>query len=204
MDWPKIIAIVKDLILAAAAITGSMVAVKGLSTWRRQLKGQAEYELAKRILKITFQYRDAINRVRHPMMLSYEMPYPPKDQAENMNEEQIRYFGTSKAYQARWDRVTKARETLYPELLESEALWGNDLENLFKVLYKLENKVYIIIEYHLKLINTDVPEYRKGPIRDFVKEDILYDTLTEEDNFRKELYSGIKAIENFLKPHLKY
>lgn len=111
-----------DLVLSSAAITGAVVAVKGLGTWQRQLKGQSEYELSRRILVSVFKYRDAINGVRNPVMWAYEMPSPPEEEAVKMSREQIRFYGTSKAYQARWDKVQTEKASLYADLLEAEAI----------------------------------------------------------------------------------
>jgi len=46
----ELVVLVKNLILSGAAITGAVVAIKGLSTWQRQLEGQSEYDLSRRIL----------------------------------------------------------------------------------------------------------------------------------------------------------
>ncbi len=78
--------------LSGAAITGAVVAVKGLGTWQRQLKGQSEYELSRRILVALFKYRDAITGVRHPAMWAYEMSSPPEEEATKMSREQLRFM----------------------------------------------------------------------------------------------------------------
>jgi hypothetical protein len=75
----ELVTLIKDLILCGAAIAGAVIAIKGLNTWKRQLKGQSEYELSRRLLVTLFKYRDAINGVRHPAMFGYEMPNPPED-----------------------------------------------------------------------------------------------------------------------------
>ena len=113
MTFAQVISVSKDIVLAVAAITGSVVAVMGLDTWKRQLRGHSEYELSRRILVSLYKYRDAINGVRHPAMLSYEMPEPPDEIIDSMNREQIRFFGISHAYQKRWDKVQDVKATLY-------------------------------------------------------------------------------------------
>ncbi len=50
MNCVEIISVLKDILLSACAVTGAFVAVKGLNTWRRQLRGQSEYDLSRRIL----------------------------------------------------------------------------------------------------------------------------------------------------------
>ena len=115
MSCAEIVTLLKDLVLSGAAITGAVVAVKGLGTWQHQLKGQSEYELSRRILVSVFKYRDAINGVRHPAMWAYEMPSPPEEEATKMSREQIRFYGTSKAYQARWDKVQTGKTRRWQE-----------------------------------------------------------------------------------------
>jgi hypothetical protein len=197
----------KDLVLSGAAITGAIVAVKGLGTWRRQLKGQSEYELSRRILVTLFKYRDAINGVRYPAVWAYEMPSPPEEEAEKMSPEHNRFYGTSRAYQARWDKVQTERISLYADLLEAEAIWGVELKDLFKKVFDLEHELLTRIRHYIELINPDTDEASKEAIRriDEKARDIMYDNMSDEpDEYKQELVSAIESIEKYLKPKLKH
>jgi hypothetical protein len=201
----EVFTVIKDLIVAGAAITAAIVAVKGLDTWRRQLKGHSEYELSRRILVTLFKYRDAVNDVRHPAMWNYEIPKPSDEEKESMDAGQIRFYGTSKAYQARWEKVQDERTSLYADLLEAEAIWGDDLNNHFKDVFGLQHELFTNIRLYLELINPEVPEHSKEAIRkvDENKRDIMYDNLGEEpDEFKSDLITAIKKIEVYLKPKL--
>lgn len=203
----ELVTLIKDLILSGAAIAGAVIAIKGLGTWKRQLKGQSEYELSRRLLVTLFKYRDAIAGVRHPAMWAYEMPGPPEGESKNMSREHVRFYGTSKAYQARWAKVQAERTNLYADLLESEAIWGDDLKNLFKTLFNLEHELFTSIRHYIDLINPETEEASKESIRNIDKKrrDIMYDDLSEEgDDYRKEFQLGIEAIEQYLKPKLHY
>lgn len=207
MTSTEIVTLLKDLVLSGAAITGAVVAVKGLGTWQRQLKGQSEYELSRRILVSVFKYRDAINGVRHPAMWAYEMPSPPEEEAKTMSREQIRFYGTSKAYQARWDKVQAERTTLYADLLEAEAIWGTELQQLFKGVFDLEHELFTRIRHYVELINPDTDEASKEAIRNIDKKarDIMYDNLSEEpDEYKQDLIRAIEEIEKYLKPKLSH
>jgi hypothetical protein len=125
---PELVTLAKDLILSGAAIVGIYVAIKGLCTWQRQLKGQSEYELSRRILVSLFKSRDAISGLRRPAMGTPELPTPPDSEAKGMSSDQIRFYRVSKAYQARWDKVLRERTGLDADLLEAEALWRCDLK----------------------------------------------------------------------------
>jgi len=207
LNCTETITLLKDLVLSGAAITGAVVAVKGLGTWQRQLKGQSEYELSRRILVSVFKYRDAINGVRHPAMWAYEMPSPPQEEAEKMSREQISFYGTSKAYQARWDKVQAERTSLYADLLEAEAIWGAELKQLFKKVFNLEHELFTRIRHYIELINPDTSDAKKEAITkiDNKARDIMYDDLSEEpDEYKKDLISAIEQIEKYLKPKLSH
>ena len=207
MTCPELVALVKDLILSGAAITGAVVAIKGLNTWQRQLKGQSEYDLSRRILVSLFKYRDTINGVRHPAMWAYEMPTPPDEEAKSMSRDQIRFYGTSKAYQARWEKVQNERTSLYADLLEAEALWGGELKELFKVVFDLEHELFTSIRHYIELINPDTAEASKEAIRNIDKKrrDIMYDDLSDEgDEYKNDFKIGVENIEKYLKPKLTH
>ncbi|SDY01245.1 hypothetical protein [Nitrosomonas sp. Nm58] len=207
MTCAEIVTLLKDIVLSGAAITGAVVAVKGLGTWQRQLKGQSEYELSRRILVSVFKYRDAINGVRHPAMWAYEMPSPPEEEATKMSWEQIRFYGTSKAYQARWDKVQAERTTLYADLLEAEAIWGAELKELFKGVFDLEHELFTRIRHYVELINPDTDAASKEAIRNIDKNarDIMYDNLSEEpDEYKRDIISAVEKIEKYLKPKLSH
>lgn len=203
----EVVSLIKDILVAAAAATGAIVAVLGLGTWKRQLKGQFEYDLSRRILVTVFKYRDAINGVRHPAMWAYEMPKPGSEEAESMSDAEVRYYGTSKAYQARWERVQTERTSLYADLLQSEALWGPSLKNEFKALFELEHELMVTIQHFLRVTNPATSDIEKQAIQKIIRKrrDIMYDDLSDiGDNFKQEFQAGIEAIERYLKPKLEY
>jgi hypothetical protein len=104
--------ITKDTVLTIAAMVGAYVALRGLSTWNRQLKGGVEYDLTRRILKCTYRLREAIKSVRNSVMWVSEMPTPPETEASKMSMEQLRQYGLENAYQKRWDKVSEVRTDL--------------------------------------------------------------------------------------------
>ena len=208
MELQQIISLIKDIILGGAAIVGACVAVRGLNTWNRQLKGSAEYDLARRILKLTYRFRDAINQVRHPAMRAYEIPSPPEEEAQHMSAERKRYYGLSRAYQARGQKVSDIRSALQTELLEAEVLWGKGLQDKFAVVFQLEHKLFVAIRDYLALYNSDENEAIRAAIQAQGQQskivDIMYDSLEESgDDFKKEYQAALKPIEEYLKPHLR-
>ncbi|MCG7488125.1 hypothetical protein MHN79_01355 [Vibrio sp. Of14-4] len=203
MTCVDVVQVIKDLILAGAALTGAIVAVKGLGTWKMQLKGQSEYELSRRILVTLFRYRDAINGVRHPAMWAHEIASPSEEEANGMNQDDIKYYGTSKAYQNRWVKVQDQRTNLYTDLVEAEVIWGDELSKLFKNVFDLEHKLFTSIHQYLKLINPKTSNASKKVIK--IDSEIMYDDLGKTpDNFKCEMLTAISAIEDYIKPKLNH
>ena len=124
-----------------------------------------------------------------------------------MSQEQIRFYGTSKAYQTRWDKVQNERTFLYADMLEAEAIWGNELNDLFRKVFDLEHELFTRIRHYIELINPDTGMASKEAIRkiDEKKRDIMYDNRSEEpDEYKQELISAIEDIEKYLKPKLRH
>ncbi len=123
-----------------------------------------------------------------------------------MNPDQIRFYGTSKAYQARWDKVQIERSTLYADLLEAEAIWGTDLKILFKKVFDHEHELLTRIRHYIELIDPDRNETSKEAIEKIYakRRDIMYDLGEDPDEFKQDLFSAIEDIEKYLKPKLSY
>ncbi len=71
----KFLPLIKDIVLICTVIVAAYVGLKGLSTWRSQVHGQTEYDLAKRILRATYKAREAIHGVRNPFLQCSSMRF---------------------------------------------------------------------------------------------------------------------------------
>jgi len=198
-----VIPFIKDIILSIAAITTASVAVYGLSTWKRQHVGHVEYDLARRLLKTSYAIRNAINQVRHPMMWAYEMVEPPED-GKTYSHQEKKHYGTANAYQKRWEKVQNAKDELNTDLLEAEAILGNEIYKIFKPCKDLESELFSSIQDYLQLINPNESDEMKEVISKSRKKqiNILYDDLTDNNEYRKNYTTAIEEIEKYLKPKL--
>ena len=83
--------IIKDAVLTGAAIIAGYVGLKGLGTWRRQLKGNTEYELAKSLLKAVYELREAIVSARFPGMIYLREPDMPEEKLKELSEQEKKW-----------------------------------------------------------------------------------------------------------------
>lgn len=69
---------IKDIALSGAAITTATVAILGLKSWSRELKGKAEFEVGRALILATYKLRDELKYARSPCTSGYEFPedYP--------------------------------------------------------------------------------------------------------------------------------
>ncbi|QKF83461.1 hypothetical protein [Halarcobacter ebronensis] len=200
----EIIVCIKDVVLMSTAITASVVAVKGLSTWKKQLKGKDEYELCKRILIDLYKYQNGIRIVRNPAMFQYE--YPEEIDRKKWNDKEKKYKKLVYAYEKRWQHIQDNRIKLNLSIIESKVYWENELEKLFKPIFEFENKLFNSVQDILLTNNPDQDdEYKKVVQKNFYEEKkskILY-FLGEKDEFDNKLEDNIKEIENFIRAKLK-
>lgn len=198
------IGVFKDVVLAVAAFVGMLVAVSGLSTWNRQLKGGVEYELTRRLLKHTYRLREAIREARHPVM-----SYGPADDVEGvapLNREQKEYQGLVNAYRERWAKVIAARDDLRTELLEGEVVWDDGIHRKFNPLFELQGELSNAIQLYLDVSNPLIPSDKRDILLDIRigRRSVMYDMLGHADDpFADEMKATIIDIESYLKPHLK-
>lgn len=194
----------KEFILTVVAVVGAVVAVLGLRTWRKQLGGTAEYELARRLLREVYQFREALQSVRFPFISAREMELTEEDGPSPTNDKDKRYRELAKAYQNRYTRVNNARNELEATLLEVEVLWGTELITKVRKIYSWDGELYAAILDHLDAISSDVPQGGRQP-EDIKKTRDIMNARGDKskDKYFQGLQADIGEIEKDVKPHLK-
>lgn len=192
----------KETISILAPIIALIIAGLGLQTWKRQLCGKSEYDVARKLLIATYKYREAIQSVRHPFMDISETPDPPENDPQLSDERRKRYYSITTAYNKRWDKVTEARIEVDTELLEAEVLWGDSIKKIYRNLFSVGKKLFIDLRHYLNNISPD------SSVKLNYNNDIIYAKLigenefSEDDKFTNDLIKSINNIEKELKTHL--
>lgn len=193
------VTVVKDLLVAAAAVTGAIVGVFGLRTWQRQLHGQTKYNLSRRILIAAFQTRDRVRRVRNGLIWGGEVDAALKElglPSDEENANQAVRRGESAVYQVRWQRVLDARMSLDVERVEAEVLWGSAWASCLAELDR------VITDLSVELMNyldaearrpTDTPEWKRT-------RQLVFGSV--DDEYDKRLTAAIERVENAVRPYL--
>ncbi|TYP95242.1 hypothetical protein LX73_0539 [Fodinibius salinus] len=180
-----------------AVIIGAYVALRGLGEWKKQLKGNTEYDLARRTLIKTFKVRDAFLQVRNPFM-----SLKKEEGEEDLVKAEQREF------QKRLDKLHSQWSELYVEILETEAIYGRETKNIFQSLIDCKKELESDIWMYFWLKGAyagpgatvdDNPERVEANRRKVFQQS----KDPEKDEITKELNSAVSKIEEFFRPKLK-
>lgn len=171
-------------VIAAATVAGIVVAILGLKTWRVQLEGSAHFDLARRMILEVYRVRDALERVRTPLMLVAEATGADPDVPWEIS-----------VYERRWQGVLDVQAPLEVCAYESRILWGDEAENLMHRLKKQTASLYLAVSAFARS--------KRGEGNDLDQEQraVLYAGI-DEDSFAAELQAVVEGFEACVRPHL--
>ena len=190
-----------DIIVGLSAALTAFFAWMGLSTWKRQHQGKIEYELARRLLRSVYNYRDAINSARNSSLY-----YPPVSETDepNQSEEQRKFAAFRNAYQQCYDIVYEVRREIHPDVLESEALWGKEVRLIIDKMLQLEHKLKTTFEFYLNARNPSSSDSDKEVANIILRENkgVLDARDDGKDEFAKDFEKLLGEADDYLKKKL--
>jgi hypothetical protein len=129
--------IIKDIVTILATATAAIVAIIGLQTWKRQITGKAEYDLARRVLIASYKVRDAF--------VENKLFFSERDNPEESKKKHERGIA----------KIDEAIANLNVELLEAKVVWGDDynLKEIFDDFLVLPSSIKFMYETYYS-INT--------------------------------------------------
>ena len=168
----------------------ALAALLGVSSWRRQLQGTHEFELARRVLRALLEMREGVRFVRHPMMHPAEAG---DGEVEGRRWEEL-------AYENRWRRVSEAETDLSAAMIEVEIVWADEsFSSEIRELRQHINRVALATRRFLRDLQR--PSSSRTPSMTQEDEDVLYGL--NDDEFDRELQRLVKAVEEKVRPHLR-
>ncbi len=194
-----------DVVQLLAVVVGVAIAWRGLQTWRDQLAGSTEYELARRVLRAVYQLREAIAHVRAPFVAVEEWADRPNRNHERRDSRDERAADLWFAYYKRWQRIVPAHSELEVALLEAEVLWGSELkearEKLFQPLRRLSIELF---HRYLRRDSGGIWEHLSPEERGKTERVIWAGALDQSggDSFADEVAQAVALFESALRKHL--
>ena len=205
-DWSltkDVFSVIGTVVSAVAVGVAFYFGQAGLHTWRKQLRGSADHDLARRLLIELYKLRDAIQRARSPGIFSFEST-PYEGEVASSDPKQASYDASARAYRRRLAVMDDARIPLLATMLESEAVWGNELKELMEHVFKLEREFVNYVRLYLNAISPEVTVQalftRQGLLEQH--RDVLYDLNGPEDVYWVEMKQALLEVENHLRARL--
>lgn len=122
VDWLAVAGVTKDVVVAIAATVTAAVAWRGISAWRAEESGKADFDLARRLGTVVYRFRDAIAAARSPFIAAGEFPDGKRPGTE-MDEADA----YAHVYNQRFQDVRRSGIDLLALRNEAEALWGKEI-----------------------------------------------------------------------------
>jgi hypothetical protein len=193
----------KDIAVGLSALGAAYFAYQGLSTWRAELKGKSEYQIAKDVLRAVYKVREAFKHVRGPAIYQYEYPENMTDSHGHLKAEH-RYKGNAYVYEQRWKVLHEAFATLEESFLEALVEWGSDYQDIIVPLRSCRVDVQIAIQQLLSSYrNSHENDWMDGEERKRHQAVLYYaGDGSKYDTFTPEIDSAVEKFEKWLRPYI--
>lgn len=131
MTTSEVITAIRDGVMMIAAGIASYVAIVGLNTWRKQLTGTTEYELAREVLRAVYKLRDRVDMLRtHRRSFAEENKIDLEKAFQNqprVNDQEFKLILQGEVLRLRWPAVQEALSEFELASIEAEVLFGPDV-----------------------------------------------------------------------------
>lgn len=122
-----------------AVMAASGVAIWRINSWRREMKGRKEYELAEEVLTLFYEAKDKISAIRSPSGWSGEGKSRQASPEERPEEKEA--FDRAHIVYERYQKHQEIFNKLHTLRYRFMALFGRDKAEPFDNLNKIVNKI---------------------------------------------------------------
>lgn len=200
MSAVDVFSIMKDIFLAGAAGITAYVAYTGLEKWQKELRGKANFQVARELIKAVYKLRDELSYCRSPFISASEFPDGYKGTlGEHTDEEEGQAW--AHVYTKRWKPVGEALQIFDTAILEAEALWGTDIKDKAKELRQCVRNLQVDIEAVISDKYSGGEDFKD---RDFAKKvkAAVSDTNSTDNELTNRISAAIDGLESEIRPHL--
>ena len=196
----ELITCIKDIVVALAALVTGIVAIYGITSWRRELKGKANFEVARILIKAVYKLRDELGYCRSSFISAYEFP---KEYEGTLGKHSAEEEGQAWAhvYSKRWEPVGNSIQDFEAALLEAEALWGNDIKEKASKLLGACRELRVAIEAVIDDKYSGGENFKDKEFGIKMRARVSA-TKSDNDDLSKKITEAISDLESEIRPHL--
>ncbi|EHV9589977.1 hypothetical protein V4T78_004268 [Vibrio vulnificus] len=191
IDW----SLTKDVFSILGTVGALIIGTFGLFTWRRQLRGTSEYELAKKAVFKTYEVQQALQAVRNPML------YLSKEEVEvgRRLEEELRIYNERMTLlYEKWAELQTIR-------LETKAIWSDSAHNCFNEIQQRIGDLRGAIWLHFWMKGAYAgpgATVDNNPERVIENDKVVY-FVSDDDEFSQKIFKSVEKVELFFGPKIR-
>jgi hypothetical protein len=201
MDVGEIITAAKDSLLGIAAAITAIVAILGLRKWREELRGRADFEVARALIRATYKLRDELELARSPFVRASEFPPNYKGAGNHTPKEEADAWWH--VYKSRWEPVGKALQELQAQVLEAEALWGSEARTKGEAIRTCAHNVFVAFQTIVENAASGGRDFESD--REFARKvRAEASSASAKDNpLNERITKAVEGLEEITRKHLK-
>lgn len=196
----EVISVTKDIILIFAAIATAHVAINGLQSWSRELKGKADFEVARNLIRSVYKLRDELRYCRSPWVTMDEFP---EDYDSNNKTPEIEAKAYAFIYSNRWKPVAAALQDFETQALEAEALWGSEFKPKTDELRQCARNLQVALEADISNKASGGEDFRCDPEFGKTIKSKIWATHDDKNDLTLKISHAINEIEKNIRPHFR-
>lgn len=198
----KMIPLIKDIILAIAAVIASSVAVYGVIKWKKELQGKTYLETSKSLMTALYGVRNNFEVVRSGWKDVSEFPEDYiKNKKSGVRDPEAEADALWNLYKNRLLPLTETMNSLDVCLLEAEALWGPEVREQGRKVNGCYNRLVRSIKELIGMEYRGVDSSDKDAFIAY-KEDVI-SSRKSSDELSNQLAEAIEYFEGITRKHLK-
>jgi len=205
MSIGETVSLVKDAIPAIAAVLTTAFAIWGLNSWRRELKGRAQFDVARSLIKATYQVREALQNCRSRLITHGESPEWYRGalaKQPHTHEEEAEAW--SFIYRRRWEPVSKTLQEFDSSTLEAEVLWGSTIRQRTDELRQRVRNLYVHIEAFVGNAARGGQDFEiDQKFGERVRGTVSASPSDRENELTQQIASAVQSIETAVRPHMR-
>ena len=194
------ISALKDTVLAIAGVTTGVVAVVGLTSWRRELHGKTEYEAARNLIRAAYKLREVFDDARQPLVTGGEFPagyVKGKNEDENAR-------AWAHVFRARWEPIAKVLEDFDTVALEAEALWATPIRDSAKELRSVVRVLQVAMQAYIANEQSGGEDFRcDNNFGKQMRSEVFASRDSQDNPLSLRFRAALGSLETEVRPKLK-
>lgn len=201
-DWSltkDVFTVAGVVVSALGVVAASVIGTLGLLTWRKQLRGQNDHELARRLLIEVYKFIELFHKSRHRAIYSHEVSREGDPQFGR--SEQEKFTRQELGFNRRIESLKNAYSQISISLFEAQALWGDGIPRVSNSLRTLLDEYEDYVRIKMASIDPAGPEDDRATFSELLerRRSVFRNRLKHPDEFGSELEKRFREFERELK-----